>query len=247
MSNGTYFCQGVNNRTNVVRLTVLVQVSLILLVCWGEFESLFVSSRYKAVTEYMPYTIPSWIIAALGDVVVPDNYTLTTSASVADLESAVDLQPLSTNAPTQNYPGLVPDLSVQVQTTPAQNGLNYQVEGRKAVGFWGICLDVFDFDEERINQWNFPLLRRNFGYVTLSRNSRVVAESPVHYGSQLVASPIVLQQAYGYKPSVVQNELTNQIDKVVLNQVDSHWSPTVRFRVSFLPIWEVWALNFFQA
>lgn len=195
----------------------------------------------------MAYTIPPWILAALGEVVVPDNYTLTTSSSIADIESGVQLEILSTATPTRNYPGLVPNLSVNVQTTPSANGLNYQVEGRKAVGFWGICLDVFDYDETRINQWNFPLLRRNFGYVTLSRNSRVIAESPVHYGSQLVAAPVVLHQAYGYKPTVIANELSNQIDKVVLNQVDSYWSPTVRFQVSFLPIWEVWALNFFQA
>lgn len=195
----------------------------------------------------MAYTIPAWMLQLLGDLVVPDDYSLTTTSTLASLESADDLMELSMTTPTRNYPGFIPNFSLDVQTTPVEDGLNYQIEGRKAVGFWGVMLDVVDFDEKRINQWNYPLLRRNFGYVTLSRNGRVIAEKPVHYGSQLVASESTMLQAYNYKPQVRQNELTNEIDRVVLNQVDSFWNPTVIFNVSFLPIWEVWALNFFQS
>lgn len=191
--------------------------------------------------------VASWVIPLIGDYVIPDNATVITEIKYATLDEAQSPQILSGQSLTAEYPGLIPNYSVDPEINPQTNGVQYNLKALKAVGFYGFQAEVVSYNETRLNKWTFPLLRRNFGFIAMSRNGIVASDQPLHYGSEYHFNDAVIALSANYDNDYRISDLTNEVDKYVLNRVDAFLYPEVVLRVSFLPIWEVWAVRFFQA
>lgn len=191
--------------------------------------------------------VASWVIPLLGDYVIPDDATVVTEVRYATLEEAESPQILSGQNLTAEYPGLIPNYSVDPEINPQTNGVQYNLRALKAVGFYGFLAEVVSYDDKRLNKWTFPLLRRNFGFASMSRNGSVICDQPLHYGAEYHFSDAVISLSSNYDNDFRIYDLTNNVDKYVSNRVDAFLYPDVVLRVSFLPIWEVWAIRFFRA
>lgn len=191
--------------------------------------------------------VASWVIPLLGDYVIPDDATVITEIKYATLDEAQSPQILSGQNLTAEYPGLIPNFSVEPEINPQTNGVQYNLKALKAVGFYGFQAEVVSYEDKRLNKWTFPLLRRNFGFIAMSRNGIVASDQPLHYGSEYHFNDAVIALSANYDNDYRISDLTNEVDKYVLNRVDAFLYPDVVLRVSFLPIWEVWAVRFFQS
>lgn len=191
--------------------------------------------------------VASWVIPLLGDYVIPDDAAVITEIKYATLDEAESPQILSGQNLTAEYPGLIPNYSVEPEINPQTTGVQYNLKALKAVGFYGVQADVVSYNDTRLNKWTFPLLRRNFGFMAMSRNSIVASDQPLHYGAQYHFNDAVISLSSNYDNDYRISDLTNAVDKYVLNRVDAFLYPDVVLRVSFLPIWEVWAVRYFQS
>lgn len=191
-------------------------------------------------------SVASWVIPLLGDYVIPDDAAVITEIKYATLDEAQSPQILSGQNLTAEYPGLIPNYSVDPEINPQTGGVQYNLKALKAVGFYGFQAEVVSYDDKRLNKWTFPLLRRNFGFIAMSRNGIVASDQPLHYGSEYHFNDAVIALSANYDNDYRISDLTNEVDKYVLNRVDAFLYPDVVLRVSFLPIWEVWAVRFFQ-
>lgn len=190
--------------------------------------------------------VAAWVIPLLGDYVIPDDATVITEIKYATLEEAEGEQILQGNILTAEFPGLIPNYSVEPEINPQTNGVQYNLKALKAVGFYGVQMNVVTYDDKRLNKWTFPLLRRNFGFMSMSRNGVVASDHPIHYGAQYHFNDAVISLSSNYDNDYRISDLTNAVDKYVLNRVDAFLYPDVVLQVAFLPIWEVWAVRFFR-
>lgn len=190
--------------------------------------------------------VAAWVVPLLSDYVIPDDAIVITEIKYATLEEAEGGQVLRNQQLTAEFPGLIPNYSVDVEINPQTDGAQYNLKALKAVGFYGIQCEVVSYEDKRLNKWTFPLLRRNFGFIAMSRSGVVASDQPLHYGNQYLFNDAVIALSSNYDNDYRISDLTNAVDKYVLNRVDVHLYPEVVLQVSFLPIWEVWALRFFQ-
>jgi len=190
--------------------------------------------------------VASWVIPLLGDFVIPDDATVITGIEFAHLDEPQSPQVLQGDVLTAEYPGLIPNFSTEFEINPQTNGAQYNLKALKAVGFYGVLAEVVSYNDKRLNKWTFPLLRRNFGFASLSRSGIVASDHPLHYGAQFHFNDSVQALALNYDDDFSIADLSNDVDKFCLNRVDVFLYPDVVLRVSFLPIWEVWAVRFFR-
>lgn len=190
--------------------------------------------------------VPAWVIPLLTDYLVPDNATAITGVEFGKFGNPVGLTTLSGDIRTAEYPGLVPDFSFIPEISPQTSGTQYNLKARKAVGFYGVITDVVSFDETRINRWNYPLVRRNFGHCSLSKGLFVAHDEPLHYQEQIIISVGTTQVAINYDDQFSIESLLNDVDAYALSRFDCFLYPSVVLLVGFLPIWEVWVVKFFR-
>lgn len=191
--------------------------------------------------------VASWVIPLLAEYAIPDDAAVITGVEFGTLDDATAPQTLQGDVLQADYPGIVPDFSLDPEITPTTGGTQYNLKAKKAVGFYGVDCDVISYDDKRLNKWTFPLLRRNFGYVALSRFTTVVHDQPLHYSAQFVIAEAVQALALNYDDDFSTSNLFNSVDKFCLTKISVFLYPEVVLRVRFLPIWEVWAIRFFQA
>lgn len=191
--------------------------------------------------------VPAWVIPLLQAYVIPDDASVLTGIEFGKLDDDVGAVTLSGSNLTATYPGLIPNYSLDPEVEPQTDGTQYNLKAKKAVGFYGIRTDILSFDETRINKWTFPIVRRKFGYLAISRDGIVLTHNPVDYENQIHASNTVMSLVLNYDDDFSIKNLFNDADRFCANQVDCYLYPTVVMRVAFLPIWEVWAVRFFQS
>lgn len=190
--------------------------------------------------------VASWVLPFLQGYAVPDNATVTSSVEFGNLTSATGKRTLQGINLTAEYPGLIPDISVSPIITPTNGGMQYVINLRKGVGFYGIVTEVASFDEKRVNKWTFPLIRRNFGHLSMSRGIIVGESNSIHYQKQYHFCASALALVSNYDVQYSGDSITNDADKFCLNRVDAFLYPEVVLEISFLPIWEGWAVKFFR-
>lgn len=190
--------------------------------------------------------VASWVIPLLADYTIPDDAGVVTGVEFGTLDDATGDKTLDKNNLQADYPGIIPDYSLDPEVNPTTGGVQYNLKAKKAVGFYGVDCDVISYDDTRLNKWTFPLLRRNFGYLALSRYSTVAVDKPIHYGNQFVFAEAIQALALNYDDDFSISNLFNSVDKFCLTKVSVFLYPDVVLRVRFLPIWEVWAVRFFQ-
>lgn len=192
-------------------------------------------------------TVPSWVIPLLADYIVPDDATVVTGVEFGTLDDATGRQNLDKDKLQADYPGIVPDYSLDPEINPTTEGVQYNLKAKKAVGFYGVDCTVIDYNDSRLNKWTFPLVRRNFGHIALSRYSTVAVDKPIHYENQFVFAEAIQALALNYDDDFSISNLFNSVDKFCLTKVSVFLYPDIILRVAFLPIWEVWAVRFFQS
>lgn len=190
--------------------------------------------------------VPIWVLQLASNLVIPEDATFETGIKYALLESSVDQQVFTNQTGQGFYPGLIPNYSVVPEFETTTEGINTSFQFRKAVGFYGIQVEVVGYDTKKINQWNFPLDRKQFGFLSLSKQDFVVLSEPISYAKQLFISDPILSVLSGYNDTFGITKLFNKANEVSLDAVSFYVNPTVQLAVSFLPIWEVWAVKFFQ-
>lgn len=191
--------------------------------------------------------VASWVIPLLADYTIPDDAQVITGVEFGTLDDATSPVVLSGTTLQADYPGLVPDFSLDPELTPTTGGTQYNLKAKKAVGFYGVDCDVISYDDKRLNKWTFPLLRRNFGYAALSRYSTVVVDKPIHYGAQFIFAEAVQALTLNYDDDFSTTNLFNSVDKFCCTKVSVFLYPEVELRVRFLPVWELWAVRFLQS
>lgn len=191
--------------------------------------------------------VASWVIPLLSEYIIPDDATVATAVDFATLADATDPFTSSEATFSVDYPGVVPNYSVQPVITPTTGGLNYAIKALKAVGFYGVVTTVLSYNPKKLNRWTFPLTRRNFGFCTLSRDITVSLEKPIHYERQFHLDTGIISLASNYDDEFNSENLFNSLDQFALTKFSCFLYPEVNLRVAFLPMWEVWAVKFFQS
>lgn len=190
--------------------------------------------------------VPAWVLPLLTDYLIPDNATVLTGVEFGKFGSPDGVTILSGNKRTAEYPGLIPNYSLIPELEPRQDGVQYNLKARKAVGFYGVVTDIISFDAKRLNSWTFPLVRRNFGFCSLAKGLFVAHSEPIHYQEQIIISVGTTQVAINYDDGFSIGNLFNNADDFALTRFDCFLYPEVVLQLGFLPIWEVWAVRFFQ-
>ena len=190
--------------------------------------------------------VAAWVIPLVSGYVIPDDAQVVTGIEFGTLDDAEGAVTLNNTRKQASYPGLIPDFSLDPELTPTTTGVQYNLKAKKAVGFYGVECEVLSFDSKRLNSWTFPLERRNFGHIALSRGDTVAVSEPLHYESQYHFSEAVQSLSLNYDDDFSTGQLTNSVDKFCLTKASVFLYPDVILRISFLPIWEVWAIKFFR-
>lgn len=190
--------------------------------------------------------VASWVIPLLAEYTIPDEATVVTGVEFGTLDDATGDKTLQGTTLQADYPGLIPDYSLDPEITPTTDGAQYNLKAKKAVGFYGVDCDVLSFNDKKLNKWTFPLTRRNFGYIAMSRYSTVAADFPLHYENQYHFAEAIQALALNYDDDFSTANLFNSVDKFCLTKVSVFLYPEVVLRVRFLPVWEVWAVRFLQ-
>lgn len=190
--------------------------------------------------------VPAWVIPLLSEFLVPDDAAVITGVEFGTLDDGTGKKILSGSTLQAEYPGLIPNYDLDPEITPTTGGVQYNLKARKAVGFYGVDCSVLSFDEKKLNRWNFPLVRRNFGHIALSRFSTVALSKPMHYQNEYHISESVQALTLNYDDDFSTSNLFNSVDKFSLTLASVFLYPSVVLQVGFLPIWEVWAVRFFQ-
>lgn len=191
--------------------------------------------------------VPAWVLPLLTEYVIPDTASVSTGVEFGKLGNPSGVVTLTGNDRTIEYPGLIPDYSLIPEIIVKTEGVQYNLKARKAVGFYGVITDVLAFDQKRLNRWEYPLVRRNFGFCSLSKGVFVAHDEPLHYQEQIIIANGVTQLLIGYEDNFSIENLFNDADSFSLTRFDCFLYPSVVLQVGFLPIWEVWAVRFFQA
>lgn len=191
--------------------------------------------------------VAAWVIPLLTEYLIPDDAAVVSGVDFGNLEEAEGGIASSDLTFVAEYPGIVPNFSVDPEITPTTGGLLYNLKAKKAVGFHGVLTTVLSFDPKKLNLWTFPLVRRNFGYLALSKGDIVSLSESILYDRQFHLDATVFNLAANYDEQLNLTSLVNSVNKSALTKASVFQYPSVRTRVSFLPIWEVWAVKFFQS
>lgn len=191
--------------------------------------------------------VASWVIPLLADYAIPDDAQVITGVEFGTLDDATSPRVLQGSVLQADYPGLIPDYSLDPEISPTTGGNQYNLKAKKAVGFYGVDCDVLSYNDKKINKWTFPLVRRNFGFIALSRFSTVAADFPLHYENQYHFAEAIQALALNYDDDFSTSNLFNSVDKFCLTKVSVFLYPEVVLQIRFLPIWEVWAVRFLQS
>lgn len=191
--------------------------------------------------------VASWVLPLVAELAIPDDAGVFSDVEFATLDNSVDAVTSDNQLLDADFPGLIPNYSVAVNITPTTGGLDYAVKALKAVGFYGVVTTVLSYEPKKLNDWTFPLVRKNFGFCAQSRGDVVSYNAPIHYQRQFHIDQAVLALLTNYDDQFNSENVFNSADKFALSKFTCFLYPTVVLRVGFLPIWEVWALKFFQS
>lgn len=190
--------------------------------------------------------VPAWVLPLVQEYAVPDDATVQVGVDFDSFDGGDGDSVSTVQNFTSVYPGIVPSYSLEPIVQPTTGGLNYILKAKKSVGFYAIKTEVVDYDSKRINSWEFPLERKNFGYVSIGRGDYVMFDGRIAYSKQIHLSLPATLMLLNYDDQFDSSNLLNSADKLTATRMDARLSPTVKVRFTPLPTWEVWALRWFQ-
>lgn len=190
--------------------------------------------------------VPAWVIPLLQAYVIPDDATVTTGVDFDSFDGG-DGSEVSINQDfTLAYPGIVPSYALEPIIQPQTSGIRYILKAKKSVGFYACRTEVLSYEQARVNRWEFPIDRKQFGWVTLGRGGTVLSEERIAYALQIHTCIPATLLLLNYDDEFNTENLFNSADKLTATHVNARMSPTVKVRFTPLPTWEVWAINFFR-
>lgn len=188
--------------------------------------------------------VASWVIPLLVEYAVPDDAEVLSDVELGTLGSATGSVTMNSLTNSASFPGLVPNYSVQPVIVPRTTDVLYTLKALKAVGFYGVSTEVLAYDQKRINNWTFPIDRKNFGFCAIGRGDLIVHSQSIIYGKQIITSDACISLITSYDDEFDSRNVFNSADKFCCTAVHTYLSPSVQMRVSFLPVYEVWAVRF---
>lgn len=188
--------------------------------------------------------VAAWVVPLLAEYAVPDDATVLSDVELGSLGSATSGITFSDTEKTLQYPGLIPNYSVEPIILPQTVGVQYTIKALKAVGFYGVTTEVLTYEPKRLNSWRFPIDRKQFGFVAVGRGDVVISSQSIGYAKQVVVSESVVSLVTAYDDQFDSRNVFNSADKFACTAAHFYLSASVELRVSFLPIYEVWAVRF---
>lgn len=206
-------------------------------------------SPKDATTHYMSWVtkVPAWVLPLVQAYVIPDDAQVQVGVDFDSFDGGDGAETSQTQNFTVSYPGIVPSYALEPIIQPQTNGINYILKAKKGVGFYACKTEVVSYDPKRINSWEFPLDRKNFGWITLGRGLDVMSDNRIAYSKQIHTCIPATLLLLNYDDQFNTENLLNSADKLAATHINMRLSPTVRVRVTPLPTWEVWAIRFFQS
>ncbi len=102
--------------------------------------------------------------------------------------------------------------------------------GARLIGFWGVYVEIKEYDPSLLSSWKHSLDRRNFGTLALCKQDVPLMEASVHFSTQLILCQIVRM--------LTADSIYGEPSQHVTNTVHGYFSPGVKAEVSFLPVYE---------
>lgn len=205
------------------------------------------SSR-DATTHYMSWItqVPAWVIPLLQAYLIPDDAAVQVGVDFDSFGGGDGTETSTGQNFSMSYPGLVPSYALEPIVQPQTNGIQYILKAKKAVGFYGVKTEVISYESNRINRWEFPIDRKQFGWISLGRQNYVMSDDRIAYAQQIHTCVPATLLLLNYDDQFNSENLLNSADKLTATQVHARLSPTVKIQVTPLPTWEVWAIRFFR-
>ena len=191
--------------------------------------------------------VPAWVIPLLQAYVIPDDASVQTGVDFDSFDGGDGAEVSINQDFTLAYPGIIPSYALEPVIQPQTDGIQYILKAKKSVGFYACKTEVVSYNQSRINSWEFPLDRKQFGWVTLGRGSTVMSDDRIAYGRQIHTCVPATLLLLNYDDQFNTENLFNSADKLTATHVNARLSPTVKVRFTPLPTWEVWAVRFFQS
>lgn len=187
-------------------------------------------------------SLPLWLQAALIGYVVPEEVSVTTKVKLGDLKSGTGSEVHSALSGDLSYPGLIPDVSVNLVATPTTTGIDYVFVAKKAVGFYGVRFRALDYNKNKFNEWVFPVERRNFGFMAFLRDSNVIETSSIHFESQLIVSDSTVGLLTPVISEHSSSDLVISAENYCCSRITYQMAKEFTYEFAFLPCYEVWEI-----
>lgn len=189
-------------------------------------------------------SLPLWVSQLLIGIILPDEINVSTSISLGSYAPSIAKRALNGLSGVYDYPGVIPDFSTNIETTPTTNGLNYNVQLKKSVGLYGFIAEVSGYDRRHFNDWSYPVERLNMGYTSLLHHDNVIESKPIHHPHQLIQSTDCVTRLTMAKLSHDSNDLIVLAENACANAIAYHLYKNATLSVTPLPVYEVWELAF---
>ena len=87
--------------------------------------------------------VAAWVIPLLGEFLIPDDATVVSGVGFATIDSAESGIASSDATFSADFPGLIPNFSVEPTIVPTTGGFLYDLKAKKAIGFHGVVTTVY--------------------------------------------------------------------------------------------------------
>lgn len=190
-------------------------------------------------------SLPSWVSGLLIGYFIPEEVDVRTKISLGTYGGNYKGYTGTSQQGVHNYPGLFPDYSVQVNIEVLTTGASYNALLLKAVGFYGLIVRVFDYNQKHFNDWSYPIERRNFGYMSISIGENVIHAEPIHFNKVIAQSLEVTTRTMAAMQSHDPNSLTVAAELCCANRYEYTLYKPASIEFKILPVLEVWELSWF--
>ena len=189
--------------------------------------------------------LPSWVTGLLLGYFIPAEVEVKTKITLASYASNFDSHEGAGLQGVFNYPGFFPNFSVQVNVETLTSGASYNAFLFKAVGFYGMRIEVFDYDQKHFNDWAYPIERKNFGYMSFSVGNDVLHTQPIHFNLMIAQSVEVTTRAMMAAQSHDPNSLSVAAQSCCATRCEYTLYKPASIRFHVLPVFEAWEVSWF--
>lgn len=190
-----------------------------------------------------PNKLPFWVAQLLSGYILPDEVGVKTSIAMGNFLGSGSPIVRTDMSFVGDYPGAIPDFSVNANVEPMVTHVSYNIELKKAVGFVGFVAEVSDYNQAHFNDWSFPVERRNFGYMAFSNNDNIASPQPIHFKQSLLLSHEAMTRTAYAKMAHDTQSLLVAAEHACMNGYAFTLYKQATIRLKPIPVYEVWEVS----